>query len=105
MYASLLSVSSLVSVTGSTICGGTTGATGAAGSSGQVGKFSYTAGGAQSIPIKGQLNTLIAWSTQDLTQSIGTTGVIYNYEANPAGTFTNTTTITLSLNIEYTLNL
>ena len=104
MFVSSLLFSSISSVSGTSITGGTTGATGPAATTGAIGQISFTAGGSQSITASASL-AIVTWSTSDSTQTSGNPGLSYNYGSNPEGTFTNTTTGTLPVNIEYTLNL
>ena len=107
MFVSSLLFSSISSVSGTSILGNT-GATGPAAITGTIGQISFTAGvtggGSQSITASASL-AIVTWLTSDSTQTSGNPGLSYNYGSNPAGTFTNTTTGTLPVNIEYTLNL
>ena len=107
MFVSSLLFSSISSVSGTSILGNT-GATGPAATTGAIGQISFTAGvtggGTQSITASASL-AIVTWLTSDSTQTSGNPGLSYNFGSNPAGTFTNTTTGTLPVNIEYTLNL
>ena len=79
---------------------GQQGSTGPTGPVGSVATLSVTPTTTQVINSPSAL-TVISWGTMDATQSSGLTGLQYN-----AGTslFTNTTSATLPLLIEYTLN-
>jgi len=88
--------------TGSTGRTGTTGYTGTTGPTGPAlpsSVVSYTVGGAgQNIPA--QTNTIIAYDTQDSVQSLYLTGLTAS-----GGVFTNSTTQTLPILVEYTVQL
>jgi hypothetical protein len=79
---------------------GPMGLAGATGPVGQVTTLSVTpTASLQTIPVTASL-TLVTWGTTDATQSTGTTGLTYS-----AGVFTNVTSATLPILVEYTLNL
>ena len=87
---------------------GATGITGPTGPVGQVSQLAYGSTGInQTIVPTGTLSTLVQWpaAALDVGQSIGVAGLAYNFNGSPTGTFTNITTITLPISVEYTLNL
>jgi len=79
---------------------GVTGPAGAAGSIGAVSILSQTAANYQTQSIASNTSTLLLWPTVDSFQSVGTTGFVYSN-----GLFTNNTTASLPLLVEYSLSL
>jgi hypothetical protein len=79
---------------------GQQGATGPSGVTGQVATLSVTPTTTQVINSTSAL-TVVSWGTIDASQSIGNTGLTYSAITS---LFTNTTSATLPLLIEYTLN-
>jgi hypothetical protein len=77
----------------------TAGPQGPTGASGQVTTLAVTPAAPQSIAASASV-TLVTWGVTDATQSVGSTGLLYN-----AGTFTNNLSTPLLLLVEYTLNL
>jgi hypothetical protein len=77
---------------------GNTGAVGPTGPMGQVAAWAMTPTTTQSIPAT--TITLVSWGTTDASQTTGISGLNYN-----AGLFTNTTTTTLTLLVEYSIFL
>lgn len=78
----------------------TAGPQGPTGASGQVTTLAVTpTASLQTIAASASV-TLVTWGLTDATQSVGSTGLLYN-----AGTFTNNLSTPLLLLVEYTLNL
>lgn len=97
MFLSTLTVSSILGVT---ISGGT-------GAAGPTAQLSYTTS-TQTIPSATILTTAVTWSTIDSQQTTGSVGLTYNATTVGsviAGSFTNNTTQSLIISVEYTLNL
>jgi hypothetical protein len=78
---------------------GTTGPLGPTGPMGQTAVLSVTPASLQTIAASASL-TVVNWGTTDSTQSVGTTGLSYS-----AGVFTNITSTTLPLLVEYNIYL